>query len=90
MKRTLLITVLSIAVIISIAASVFATTPDINVLAPTTNTTNEIQNTTNIVANDTTPEKLASTGISTSVLPMMVIFIIASIYAYKKVREYNV
>ena len=103
MKRTLTVALLAIALIFTMGVAVFADTPDLSDLLPannntaTTNTSNEIARENNTVANtnvnstnQNTPEKLVNTGIGSTTIPLIAIFVIASIYAYKKVREYNV
>lgn len=106
MKKSLAVTILAIALIFVMGVAVFADTPDLSDLLPANNTTTEntvanntVVNTTNTVvntvnnttANNTTkPEKLVNTGLESTTIPLIAILAIASIYAYKKVRDYNV
>lgn len=102
MKKTLTTLLIAIALIFAMGAYVFADTPNLNELLPVNTTTNTeteqntqtpintVENTNATNTNQNTPEKLVNTGIEATTIPLISIFAIASIYVYKKVREYNV
>ena len=101
MRKTLMITILAIVLVLAMGVSVFATTPNLDELDAGSGsnglTDNEIPaiNVANENANEnanqnTTPDKLADTGLSIYALPVIGIVVVASIYAYKKVKEYNI
>lgn len=67
----------------------------------TSNTSNTANNTTNNRANNTNTniskndgatnsDKLADTGLESTSIFIILVFVISAIYAYKKIREYNV
>lgn len=69
-----------------------------NIINPSNNTNNIINNTTNNNTNTsrskddgaTNSDKLADTGLESTSIFIILVFVISAIYAYKKIREYNV
>lgn len=101
MRKTLMITLLAIVLMFTINLRVFATTPDLSDLIPKSNTTDSAKPEDGATSEEsnkndkdektnTTPNELAKTGISGTTIPLIAILGVASLYAYKKVRKYNV
>lgn len=96
MKKILIISILIIGFMLFVGTSVFATIPNLNELDGSSvvdspeNTSADTNNNNTNNNNNNSPEQLANTGTSIYILPIIAMFTLGTIYAYKKTREYNI
>lgn len=99
----ILISILIIGCLVCTSVQVFAAEPGNNIeeknqidiseiLGTQNNTTNNTaeNNTTNNAVNNTSTGNLPDTGVDYSVMFIIAVFAVSAVYAYKKIRDYNV